>query len=126
MQFNFKKFEGRNKRHEDRITITKSGGIGFPTRFYQDNNLANFKYVILYWDEGNKAIGIQFNNDESEKNKFSILKSGAGYGGNIIARSFFKDNRIENNKYYGKYEWVKQTIDGIGEVYTVVLKERQN
>lgn len=123
---NFVKFEGRNKRQEDRITITKSEGIGFPTKFYQDNNLKDLKFVVLYWDSESKMIGIQFTNDEAEKSKFSILRSGQGYGGNITARSFFKENNIDVKKYYGRYEWEKTNIEGIGELYTVALKERQN
>ena len=39
MDYNFKMFEGRNTRLEDRITITRSNSIGFPGKFYNDNSI---------------------------------------------------------------------------------------
>jgi len=124
MDFKFKKFEGRNVRLEDRITITKSNSIGFPQKFYNDNNIKNFKYVVFYWDEENRAIGLHFTNDEQEKNKFSIIHSKAGYGGSVVARSFFKANNIDPQKYHGRYKWQKKNIEGIGEVYIIQLYKK--
>ena len=48
MEYNFKKFEGVNSRSEDRITITKNNSIGFPTKFYNDNNIKRFEYVCYF------------------------------------------------------------------------------
>ena len=87
MEYQFKKFEGRNVRLEDRITITKSNSMGFPQKFYQDNNIKDYKYVVFFWDEQNQAIGIHFTNNEEEKNKFSIIHSKTGYGGSVATRS---------------------------------------
>lgn len=126
MVLNLKKFEGRNIRLENRITVTKSNSIGFPQKFSKDNNIDDFKYVILFWDEDSKIIGIKFSNDEAEKNKFSIIKSKAGYGGSAVIRSFFKAYNIDLEKYHGRYEYEKQNVDGIGEVYTIKLRERKN
>jgi hypothetical protein len=125
MTFNFKKFENRNARQEDRITVTKSNAFGFPMKFYQVQKLADVKYAILYFDESVKAIGIQFTNDEVEKNKFSLIKSKKGYGGSIVARSFFKTYNLDPLKYHGRYDWKIVNQEGIGKLYVINLKERQ-
>jgi hypothetical protein len=124
MNFEFKKFEGRNVRLETRITVTKSFSIGFPSKFFADNKIGDYKFVVLFWDENSKAIGIKFTNDEAEKSKFSIIRSQAGYGGSVVARSFFKAYSIDPKKYYGRYDWKKHNIEGVGEIYAIELKER--
>lgn len=126
MDYQFKKFESRHKKQEDRITLTKSSfSIGFPQKFYNDNGIANFKYVVLYWDQSNKAIAIHFTNSEDEKNKFKINESKSGYGGGIGIKSFLKFYNIDPNIYHGRYEWVKQQLPEIGEVYIIKLKEKE-
>lgn len=107
---------------EDRITITKSNSIGLPTKFYQDNQIKNFKYATLFWDEKNKAIGIHFANEE-EKSGFKIIH-GKKYGGQIVVRSFLKSYNIDPQVYYGRYEWEKHELEGVGEVFVIRLKER--
>jgi hypothetical protein len=124
MNFDFKKFEGRNIRLENRITVTKSYSIGFPSKFFADNKISDYKFVILFWDENSRAIAIKFTNDEKEKSKFSIIRSQAGYGGSVVVRSFFKAYNIDPNKYHGRYDWQKHNIEGVGEVYVIELKER--
>ncbi len=122
--YNFKKFENTHQRLEDRITITKTNSIGFPGKFYKDNNIKDFKYVVLYYDSDSKAVGIQFIADEGEKNKFTIMHSKLGYGGGIIARSFFKSNNIDPKLYYGRYVWEKYDNNGIN-LFVIKLKERE-
>lgn len=124
-QFNFKKFEGRNARQEQRITVTKkSYSIGFPTKFYADNNIEKYKYVVLFFDSEKKAIGIHFTNDENEKNKFIIHHSKDGYGGSIAVRSFMRMSGIEPLKYFGRYEWKKGEVQGAGDVFIIQLVEK--
>jgi len=122
--YKFVKFEGRNARMEDRITVTKSKSIGFPTKFYKDNNIQNFKYVVLFYDQEKKAIAIKFTNDIVEKNKFAIIKSTQGYGGSVVAQSFFKSLGIDAEKYANRYNWEKTNIEGIGEIYVINLIEK--
>lgn len=124
MQYQFKKFEGRNQRLEDRITLTQSNSIGFPQKFYRDNKINNYKYVLLFWDEHNKAIGINFTNDEKEKNKFTIVHSKKGYGGSVSMRSFFKGCGIDLKVYHGRYVWEKYNLENVGEIYAIKLKEK--
>jgi len=120
MEYNFIKFESRNIKTEDRITITRSQSIGLPTKFYADNLIKDFNYAVLFYDSENNAIGIQFTNDENEKNRFSIMKSDK-YGGSIVARSFFKINNIDTQKYHARYNWKKIDQGGVGQLFVIEL-----
>lgn len=124
MQFSFEKFEKVHQRLEDRITVTGGYSIGFPTKFYTDNNIKSFKYVVLFFDKNLKAIGIHFTNNEEEKSKFRTLHSKKGYGGQIVARSFFKSYGLDPKLYKGRYTWERQNMENLGEIFVIVLKER--
>lgn len=125
MSYNFIKFDQRNKRFEDRITVTRHSSIGLPTKFFEDNKIKEFQYVVLYYDPAERALGLHFTNDEQEKAKFKIIRSKAGYGGSITARSFFTVNNIDVNKVYGRYKWEPYTIEGVGQVFVIKLQDRQ-
>jgi hypothetical protein len=120
----FKKFENTHARFEERITLTKSYSLGFPTRFYEDNGIKKFKSVVLFYDEEKKEIGIQFSNDEEEKNAFSIVHS-EKYGGTVPIRSFIRFHKIDPEIYYGRYDWEKRAEEGIGELYIIKLKPNE-
>lgn len=87
--------------------------------------MENYKYVILYYDEGEKVLGIQFSSDEQEKHRFSLIKSKQGYGASIVATSFFKVNGIDAKVYKNRYTWEKVAQEGIGELYVIKLKPRE-
>ncbi len=124
MEFNFKKFENRHGRYENRITVTKSNSIGFPSKFYSDNKINDYKFVVLYWDLDKKAIGINFTNEDSGKSNFSIVHSKLGYGGTVAAKSFFTHNNINTKEYYGRYEWTKFDQADVGTLFVISLKKR--
>lgn len=122
----FEKFENRHARSEERITVTKSNSIGFPAKFYQENNIKDFKYAVLYWDAGVKEIGVRFTNDDAEKkNGFGISRSKQGYGGSVVVRSFFRHYKIDPKLYHGRYEWRKEAQEGLGELFVIKLVQRQ-
>lgn len=125
-QLNLKKFEKTKVRMVNKITVTSSHSFGFPRKFFQDNNIDNYKYVVLYYDEVNKIVAFLFINNEEENHKFTLIKSKKSYGASIVATSFFKSYNLDPKKYRGKYEWQKKDITGIGEVYLIKLMERQN
>lgn len=120
----FEKFKLIKQRSVDKISITSSHTFNFPTKFFKDNKLKDFKYVVIFFDKTRKAIGLQFTNDEEEKYKYILQKSGRGYGGFISATSFFKVNNIDPKVYKGRYEWKKEKIPEIGELFVIELKER--
>lgn len=123
--YNFIKFEGRNLKTENRITITKSNSIGLPSKFYNNNDISNFNYAVLFWDPNEKAIGIKFTNEENESSKFKIIKSQMG-GGMIMARSFFKVNNIDTIKYHGRYEFEIQDINEIGKIFIIKIIDKKD
>jgi hypothetical protein len=130
MGFSFSQFEGTHTRYENRITVTKSNTIGFPTKFYREQGVEKHKYVVLYYDENQKAIGIRFTNDETLKGRFSVGRS-VRYGGSIVARSFFRAKNIDTNIYRGRYEWKTIPLsdlglDGQGALYVIELKVRDD
>lgn len=122
MDYNFIKFENTHGRYEDRITITSSKSIGFPTKFYKENKIDNYKYAVLYFDQEKKAIGIQFSSDDNEPHKFTIIKSKDGYGASIVATSFFKKHGIDPKINKGKYDWQKVGTP-FGEMFVIELKK---
>jgi hypothetical protein len=130
MSYNFQKFEATNSRHETRITVTKSNHVGFPTAFYKDNNVGDYKYAVLFYDPERKAVALRFTNDDSETGKFTIMRNSRDYGGGVVATSFFKANRIDTGKYAGRYEFEKLNmsdvgLEGDGSLFVFELREKQ-
>jgi len=123
--YNFSKFTALKQRSVDKISITGSNTFNFPSKFYNDNGLSSYKYVVIYYDLSAEAIGLQFTNNEEEKYKLTIQKSDRGYGGFISATSFFKTNNIDIKTYKGRYSWKKETVENIGELFIIDLKERR-
>lgn len=125
MVYNFIKFEDKNARSEGRITITGSYSIGFPTKFYKDNNIENFNYVVLFWDAEQKALGIQFTNNQDEPGRFKIVKT-REYGAMASTKSFFTKNEIDPKTVKGRYDWEKVNHSDAGEIFVINLKERKS
>lgn len=117
----WKKFESVNKRLEHRLTITKSGYMGFPNKFYEDNKVSDFKYVIFYYSPSENAVGVKFSNDEQEKGVLKIHHNKDSKGGWVVAKNFFRTNNIDFAIYSGRYEWQKEGPEGIGELYVIKL-----
>lgn len=125
MEYIFTKFEKTNARLEKRISITAYRSFGFPTKFFIDNKIGKYKYVVLFYDAKNKAVGFQFTNDEAEKHKFTLIRSKEGYGGAVVATSFFKSYNMNSNRLKGKYEWKRKNIPGIGQLFVINLTDRE-
>lgn len=127
--YNFIKHTQTNKRFEDKITVTRNRAIGFPTQFYKDNHIDQYKYGILFYDAENNAIGIKFSNEE-EEGKIAINRSKDGYGGHLVATSFFKANRINTKKFAGRYDYETADmgevgVEDSGKMFIIKLKERK-
>lgn len=122
MSYNFKKFESIGGKYETRFSITGSRSISFPTKFYEENNIRRFKFVVLFYDEDQKAIGLKFSDDESEPHKYTLIKSD-NYGASIVATSFFKKYNLDPKKYKGKYDWKRVNTD-FGKLFVIELGEQ--
>lgn len=116
-----KKFESAGSKFSRKISITRSSSFGFPLTFRTENNLTNLKYITLFYDESQKIVGIKFTKEPTEKESFKLslhIGGGAAFG----AHSFFKKYNINSSKVNGKYDYKKQNIEGIGEVFLINLK----
>jgi hypothetical protein len=85
--------------------------------------------VVLFYDSEQKVVAIHFTNDGSQKGKFTIMRNSRNYGGGIVATSFFKANRIDPQKYAGRYDFEKMDIsevglEGEGSLFVIKLKEK--
>lgn len=118
----FVKFTAINRRSVNKISITASNTFNFPSKFYNDNKLDKYKYVVLFYDKGRMAVGFSFINDEDEKSKLTLQKSDKGYGGFISATSFFKVNNIDTKLCKGRYDWTKEKLDDKEELFVIELK----
>lgn len=128
MDYSFIKHTQVGKRFEERITITRTRHIGFPTQFYKDNDIENYNFAVLYYDKEKGVIGIKFTVDR-EEGAISIARHNKGYGGYVSATSFFKSNRINTKRYAGRYEYKKMPLSQLGmneegNLYIIELKEK--
>lgn len=126
--YSFIKHTENNKRFEDRITVTRSRMIGFPTRFYKDNDIEKYKYAVLFYDKDKNAIGVKFTSAD-EAGKITINRSSNGYGAHISCTSFFKANRINSKKYAGRYEYKRVNLRDLGfeeegNLFVIDLQEK--
>lgn len=119
----FVQFTAVNQRSVNEISITASNTFNFPSKFFIDNRLDRYKYVSIFYDEGRKAVGFHFTNDEDEKYKFKLQKSKKGYGGFISATSFFKVNNINSIKHKGRYIWKIERPKGVGRLFVIELND---
>ncbi len=119
---NWVKFTSLKQRSVDTISITASNTFNFPRKFYDDNQLANFNFVTIYYDKVENSIGFNFNNNDEEKYKFKIQKNENGFGGFISATSFFKSNNIDVVKFKGRYDPIIEEVPEIGKLFVIKLK----
>ncbi len=43
-----------------------------------------------------------------------------------MIRSFLKTHNIDPKIYYGRYEWEKYNLEGVGNIFVIKLKERES
>lgn len=122
MDYKFQKFESIGGKYETRISVTGSRSISFPTKFYEENNISRYKFIVLFYDEEKKVIGLKFTDDKEEPYKYTLIKSD-GYGASIVVTSFFKKYNLDPKKYKGKYEWKKVRTE-FGTLFVIELEKK--
>lgn len=121
MTYSFQKFTLTNTKQVSQITVTSSSSFGLTSKFCQDINIDQYAYVSLYYDPSAKAIGLHFHSDSGDPHKFKVIKS-KKYGAYISASSFFKANDLEAPRYRGRYDWKKEVMPEVGDLYVIDLK----
>jgi hypothetical protein len=118
-KYSFVRFDGTYTRGDSKIGLNKSGLIRLSTGFCKLTNAKSFKYAALFYDSNNKAIAIKFLN----KMEDAVLKvTQDGTAATLSALRFINSNKISLKESAGRYSWVKQEIEGTGEVYVFEIK----
>lgn len=120
--YKFIKYTGNYTRGDTKIAINKSGLIRLSSGFCRLTNIKRFEYVVLYYDSVEKAIAFKFTNTQ-EDGAFKVTKDRTG--ATLSALSFLKTNKILLRSYFGRYEYKKQTVQNIGEVYIIDLNRNE-
>jgi len=121
-KYDFLKFEKKNTRGDTKIAIHTSGVIRLSSGFCRVTNTTNAKYVIFFYDMTNKAIAFKFV-PRQESGALKVTKDRAGAV--IWAKSFMQENGLlKLRSIVGRYDWKKQTIPNIGEVFIIDLGKK--
>ncbi len=119
--YNFVKFDGIYPRGDTKIAIHNSGIIRLSSQFCRLLNIEKFQYVVLFYDKVNRAIAIKFtNNDEEGRLKITKDRTAASISG----KAFMTANKLNLRSYFGRYDWEKQNIPNIGEVFIIKLGKK--
>ncbi|MDO8657416.1 MAG: hypothetical protein Q7K55_01650 [Candidatus Levybacteria bacterium] len=123
----FDPFQGKNKRFRNNtISITRASGFGFNSGFYYRNSIKDFKYVLLFFNKEQSAIGFQFLNDGKHPGVLTITHDPRGNSGSITALSFISASDIDVKAYAGRYEPKEQKNSKQGKIFYILLKEKLN
>lgn len=118
-EFNFVKFTGYYPRGDTKISINKSGLIRLSSGFCNITAILNHKYVVLYYDNQRRAIALKFTN---KKEDGSLMLTKDKYAMTISGKTFINANKIRE---FGRFEWEKQIVPTIGEVYIIKLDKNE-
>ena len=118
MSYTFKKFERDFTQGAAEISISRDSTIRFSAKFCKITDILKFDYVIFFFDTAKHAIGMLPTN-QRDRGSFKITKE--KFNATVSATSFLRANEINPKLYQGRYEWIKESIPGIGEIYIVPL-----
>lgn len=119
--YQFARFDGIYTRGDTKVGLNRSGLVRLSSGFCRLYNILDFKYVVLYYDISNKAIGLRFTNI-LEDGRLSVTKDTTG--ATISAKSFMKANNLELRSYFGRYEAKRKHINDIGEIFIIELGKK--
>lgn len=121
ISYNFIKFNGVYPRGDSKIGFQKSGLIRLSSGFCRVTDIKKYKYVIMYFDDNNRAIALKFT-DLKEDGRLKVTHDGTG--ATISATSFLKTNNLMLRSYFKRYDWKKLTLPEIGEVFVIELDKK--
>ncbi len=101
----FEKFTRVGRGYKPKVSITKSGLIGFNQGAVKHFKLDRYDWAILYYDKDGSRIGIGLTNNENEDGVCKLRKRTSG--ADVSARSFFEYYRInytKTNRYDAEWD----------------------
>jgi hypothetical protein len=118
----FKKFDGTVPRGDTKIGINKSGLIRLSAMFCRITMVTKFKYCLLYYDGGNRAVALKFTNSK-EDGAVTVTKDLKS--ATLSAKSFFSTNKLDLLSIAGRYDWQKVNVPDIGGVFIIELQNHE-
>ena len=92
----FERFTRVGRGYKPKVSITRSGLLGFNQGAVKHFELDKYDWAILYYDKDGGRIGIELTNDENEEGVCKLRKRTSG--ADVSARSFFEFYRISYDK----------------------------
>ena len=126
---NWQPFEGKGgKFHNYKISImsskNRSGGFGFLSGFFHQENLEGFSHVLLFYYPQEKLIGFKFTNDEKLPGAFKMTK-GTG-SASVFPHSFWSAYRIKPEDWASQYTPKSMNDQRYGKIYYIELSEKDS
>ncbi|PIR80174.1 MAG: hypothetical protein COU25_01400 [Candidatus Levybacteria bacterium CG10_big_fil_rev_8_21_14_0_10_35_13] len=121
-KYNFKKYEGNFPRGGIKISINRPGVLRLSSAFCNTTNITKYEYAELFYDESNNAIAIHPTH-EFYKGVARITKDKKAAA--ISINLFMRANKLDINDYAGRYDFIRQILEGIGEVFIIELKNKK-
>ena len=123
---NFKLFESTGaKLSTNAISISSNFGFGFLSGFHHRNNIKDFNYVSLLYNDKDDAIGFMFSKDRI-KGTFKMTHSDRNTSAGVVCRSFFTSNKIDDRikNLVGHYEPKEINSQELGKIFYIDLREK--
>lgn len=100
----FERFTQTGRGYKPKISITKSGLIGFNQGAVRHFKLTDYEFAVLYYDRDESRIGIGLTSDKNENGICKLRKRASG--ADVSAKSFFDyyDINYRESKRYDA-EW---------------------
>ena len=92
----FERFTQVGRGYKSKVSITRSGLLGFNQGAVKHFRLDHYDWAILYYDKDGGRIGIGLTNNENEDGVCKLRKRASG--ADVSARSFFEYYRISYDK----------------------------
>ncbi len=118
--YNFIRFTNRgSKLGNYKISINKSQTLGLLSGFYTRESIKNYRRAVLFYDKSKNAIGISFTNDANAEGAFAVTHNPNLNTGSITAHSFFIENQIKQEKFFGQKTPKKIKDDKLGTLFVI-------
>ena len=107
----FERFTQVGRGYKSKVSITRSGLLGFNQGAVKHFELDKYDWAILYYDKDGGRIGIELTNDADEDGVCKLRKRASG--ADVSARSFFEYYRINyetSNRYDATWNNIENKI----------------
>lgn len=120
---------GRPSAPNEVISITRGKSFGLSQALCQKYGIAQWPYVVLYFDAYRKRIALRFTNDRNQPGCFVLTKAATG-ATSIRASGFFGRYDIDVERHARRYTVQRHDsrdlgIDEDGDSFVIQLRGRR-